>query len=118
MAKTCRSRKEKGRRLEVLIAKRIEKVLGEYGIHATRTPMSGAIDRFKGDIFTNLPICIEAKNQERLNFRKAWEQAKNQAGHKTPVLMSSRNNDPEILVMLELDDFLWIVEFAIRSGWE
>lgn len=117
MAKTPRSKKAKGTRLEKEIAKRIEYVLGEYGVRATRTPMSGAIDRFKSDIFTNLDVGIEVKNQERLNFREAWRQAKADAGSKIPILATSRNNDPEILCLLDFEDLLFFMEMAVRQGW-
>jgi len=118
MAKTSKSRKAKGTRLEKEIAKIIEDVLGKYGIEATRMVMSGAVDRFKGDIFTNLPVSIEVKNQERLNFRKAWQQAKNDAGSgKMPIVMTSKNNDKEVLCLMELNDLLILMELACQAGW-
>ena len=117
MAKKFRSLKAKGVRLEKDVAKRIEEVLGDHGAKATRTPMSGAIERFKGDIFTNLPISIECKNKERLNFREAWNQAKRDSGQKIPILMTSKNHDPEILCMLELEDLLTLMDYALQGGW-
>ena len=48
-ANTSATRKAKGNRLEKLIAKRMDEVLGEYGITAKKMPMSGAIEGFKSD---------------------------------------------------------------------
>ena len=117
MAKTSRSRKSKGTRLEKLVSKRIDDVLGDYGIWAKRTPMSGAIEGWKGDVTSNLPIVIECKNQERLNFRDAWRQAKSQAGSKMPILVTSKNNDTENICMIDFEDLLFFMELAIQSGW-
>lgn len=117
MANTAKSKKAKGTRLEKQVAKTIEEVLGEYGITATRTPMSGAIDRFKSDIFTNLPVGIECKNQEKLNFREAWRQAKSDASSKIPIVLTSRNNDKEIITIMDFNDLLTLMDYAIQGGW-
>lgn len=56
-----------------------------------------------------LPISIEAKNQEALNFWQAYEQAKTNAKERyIPVLMARRNRTKPLAV-LDLNDFLWIM---------
>lgn len=118
MAKTTKSKKAKGTRYEKEISARIEDVLGHYGVKAARTPMSGAIDRFKSDIFTNLPVAIECKNQEKLNFRKAWRQAKGDASvNDIPMVITSRNSDPESIVIMDFEDLLFLMELALQAGW-
>jgi len=67
--------RKKGARFERYIAKEIEaEGLGKAG----REAMSGAGFR-KGDIASNLPFLIEAKNQKRLNWYESIDQAKKQA---------------------------------------
>lgn len=118
MAKTPASKKAKGSRYERYLADRISDVLKDYGIWAKRTPMSGAIEGWKGDLTCNIPICIEAKCQESLNFRKAFRQAEDAATpRQIPVMVTSRNNDPQSLAMLDFEDLLTLLEYAIQGGW-
>ena len=112
-----RSSKEKGTRLEKFISKRLEEVLGSYGVKATRMPLSGAIDRFKSDIYTNLPISFECKNVERLDFREAWRQCTQDAGSKIPILATHRNNEKDILCLINFEDLLFFFELALQTGW-
>jgi len=112
-----RSSKNKGTRLEKLVSKRLEEVLGDYGIKATRMPMSGAIDRFKSDIYTNLPISFECKNVERLDFREAWRQCTQDAGSKIPILATHRNNEKDILCLINFEDLLFFFELSLQAGW-
>ena len=117
-ANTPASKKQKGTRLEKEIAHRINQVLGEYGVKAQRMPMSGAIEGFKSDIFINLPVSIEAKNCERWDVPKYWEQASSQAGlGKMPIVVMSRNycNDP--LAVIRFEDLLTFMAYALESGW-
>lgn len=117
MARTTASKKAKGKRLEKQTAKRIEDVLGGYGVNATPTPMSGAIDRFKSDIFTNLPVSIECKNQERWAPLKWWKQCISDAKGKIPILVMSKNNMKNPKVMIEFEDLLFFLELSLQSGW-
>ena len=103
MAKTAKSKKAKGVRLENYIAQRIREVLG---VVAKRMPKSGALKDFKADIYTDLPLSIEAKNQETWSIPKWWEQCKKDAKEKTPVLVISRNRMKEPLAILKFEDLL------------
>ena len=118
-ARTYKSRKAKGTRLEKDIAKRINAVLGSYGIDAKRMPMSGSMDGFEGDIHVpELPICIECKNQEKHNIWKEWEQTIDQAGtHNIPILIIDKNYNPEPLAVLKFEDLLFFMELAIQARW-
>ena len=56
-----------------------------------------------------LPISIEAKCQETLNFWKAFEQAEiNSKGKYIPVVMAKRNRTKPLVVM-DLTAFLWLI---------
>jgi len=117
-ANTPASKKAKGKKLEKYRALRLNQVLGEYGVKARPMPMSGAIDGFESDIHVNLPVSFEAKNQEKWDVPKYWEQAVTQAGlGKMPIVVMSRNycNDP--LAVIRFEDLLTFMAYALESGW-
>ena len=117
-AKAFRSKKAKGKLLEKLVAQRLKEVLAEYGIDAKVMPMSGAISGFKSDIFTNLPVNIECKNQERVSLWEWWEQAENQTSiGRFPTLVISRNYQKEPLAVLRFEDLLTLFEWSLQAGW-
>lgn len=119
MAKTTQSKKAKGTRLEKYVALRLNQVLGkDYGVKAQRMPMSGAIEGFKSDIFVNLPVSFECKNQEKWTIPEWWDQATSQASiGKMPILVASRKfcNDP--IAILRFEDLLTFFAYALESGW-
>lgn len=118
-AHTTQTRKAKGSRLEKLVAKRINEVLGkDYGIKAQRMPLSGAIDGLKSDIFVNLPVAFECKNQEKWTIPEWWDQATSQAGlGKMPCLIVSRNYCQEPLAIIRFEDLLTFMAYALETGW-
>ena len=95
----------KGNRLEAKIAALIRK----KGLdpNAKRMPRSGALTHLPEDILTNLPIHIEAKNRERIQFWKWWEETTSRCfiGHK-PVLCISGNHRPIVAVV----DFEYLLD--------
>jgi Holliday junction resolvase len=104
-----KSAKAKGKGYEREIAKLINK---KFGGDARRTPCSGALPDWPGDI-TKLPkemaqFCIECKKQETLRVWQWLEQAEREAGRKTPVLVFSRNRSKSYAV-IEFNDFLELV---------
>ena len=116
MANTAKSKKAKGVRLESYIADRFREVLG--GV-IKRMPKSGALKDFKSDIYSDLPISIEAKNQETWKVHEWWMQCTKDAGSiAVPVLVVSRNRLKEPLVVLNFEDFLKLLKFAILGGWK
>lgn len=113
-----RSAKSKGTRLEKDIARRINEVLGSYGVQARRMPMSGAIEGFKSDIYINLPIAIEAKNQEKVKLWEWWKQTEEQCPNaKLPALVISRNYNKDPIAIIRFEDLLFFMELAVQSGW-
>lgn len=105
------SAREKGKRLERAVAKLLrtkglDPPRGDYYKGAQRTPMSGAMSQWKGDILTDLPLHIECKNQERITFWKFWAQASEQCPlGQDPVLVISANNRP-IVAVVDIDFLL------------
>ena len=107
MAHTAKSKKEKGVRLENKIVELIKAVYGN-SVTAKRMPKSGQLQDFKSDIFTNLPISIEAKNQENWKILEWWKQCNQDAlkDNKFPVLVISKNRLSEPLAVLTFTDLL------------
>ena len=104
MANTPRSRKEKGSRLE----RKIAQLIREKGLDkkACRMPLSGAMPHLQADVYTSLPIHIEAKNQERVQLWSWWNTLKGKAKFgKDPILVISGNHRP-ILAVVEIEYLL------------
>jgi len=100
---------QKGKRFERDVAKQLNK---KFNTNVRRTPMSGGMDNFKGDIIDINPDSVlfdyhwECKNQEKLNIWKALEQARNDKPMgKTPVVVFRKNFERDY-ACLEFEDFM------------
>jgi len=123
MAKRGKGSREKGKRFEREVAKR----LSEWsGLEARRTPMSGGYDKLKfpGDIIISedFPICFELKNEEgwtlsqllfseKCSILKWWEQCRNEAkiSGKVPVLIFTKNFHPALVMCT--DEITTVLKF-------
>lgn len=105
MAKTPASKKSKGNRAERKVAELYRRY--EIDKKATRMPMSGAMTHFKGDILKpdDYLYCDEVKNQEKVKLWEWWNQAKEQAGNRTPVLHITGNHRP-ILTVITIEEYM------------
>lgn len=116
MAKTAKSKKAKGMRLEKLVAS----TLRSSGLdkRAKRMPMSGAITGFKSDVYTKLPISIECKNSETWQPVQYMKQAAQDAdiNHKMPVVIMSKNRLPDPFVMMKMSDWIQIMVRAFKEN--
>lgn len=107
-------KKEKGRRLELRVAKDLRD--SKLDLHATRMPLSGSAYGLESDIRTSLPLMIECKNQESWSPLEYYNQAKEHAGSKMPLVIMARNRvDPFALLLW--NDFLEILTYAVQGGW-
>jgi len=98
--------KEKGRRLELKVARLIREKLG---IKAYRTPLSGGTQTFKGDILCpDLPFHFEVKNKETISVFGEWQKIRD---FKNPILIISRAHAP-ILAVMNFEMFLEIIKEA------
>lgn len=114
-ARTAASKKSKGRRLEVHVAKRMTEVLG---IPTRRMVLSGAVTGFESDIYTDLPLSIECKNNQRHNLNQEWKQTVEQTKNgNIPVLVMSENRSKEPLAVIRFEDLLFFLELALQAGW-
>lgn len=102
-----KSPKQKGKRLELKIAREWRRKIDGFAIP---TPGSGS-GKYRADVY-NRHYMIEAKNQERVSLWPWWEQARNQGKPmKPPVLMVSGNHRP-ILAIMDISDWLDLVKEA------
>mgnify|MGYP003651573497 FL=1 len=110
------SAKAKGRRLQQWIRDKLVESL-EVDVEDVRSVSMGAggedilLSKAARDKF---PFSIEAKNQERVNLWKSWEQANKNKGIYSPMLVIKRNGQTP-LVVLEADEFFEMVNRA--GGW-
>jgi hypothetical protein len=109
VAKTAKSKKAKGTRLENQVAEHYRR----YKIDETarRMPLSGAMSHFKSDIYKRFDYewVDECKAHETVNIRRFWDQTTIQAPMKTPVLHVSANYRP-IVTVIRQSDFEYLVK--------
>lgn len=77
-----KSPQNKGKKFEYFI----RDLLKGYGFEARRTPLSGAIDGWSGDITSNFPMFIECKNTAKTTFPQWWKKSNDESGSKPPVI--------------------------------
>lgn len=109
--------KQKGARFERSLAS----LLRNYGYEARRTAQYCGNTGDASDVVGLPGIHIEAKHQERMNLYDWMAQAKRDAGDiKLPAVFHKKNN-AEILVTMELDDWMnlyreWEAGFNLGGG--
>ena len=108
-----KSAKAKGKNFERAIAKAINSAFDSDT--ARRTPCSGALDSWPGDICL-LPepirdFVIECKNQERMNLWAWIAQAEREAADKKMALVFSRNRS-DTYVCMRFDEWLRLLKEA------
>lgn len=74
--------KQKGNRGEYSV----RDLLRAFGYKANRTPMSGAIPTWKGDITSEFPFFLEVKNTDKTTFIPWYEKASEESGAKPPMI--------------------------------
>ena len=112
-----RSAKTKGKKFERLVADAINETFGTDT--ARRTPCSGAISSFPGDVCL-LPDCIrdfvfEAKCCERMNLWDWISQTERESAGKIGVLVFSRNRS-DAYACLRFDEFLRLLKEARKEN--
>jgi len=110
-----KSRIEKGKRFEKMIAKDIE----AEGLGMARREVGSGSGKKKGDIASNLPFLIEAKNQKTIKMQEWIRQAKEQAriGNYDPQKWAlvirdpaTPEDNPEIYATIDFYQFLKLLK--------
>ena len=82
-----------------------------FGWEIRRTPMSGAIDGWKGDLTSrDFPFFVEVKNTAKTTFLPWWQKANDQSQTKPPII--AWVNGGEVYCFALLSDILQV----IRTG--
>jgi hypothetical protein len=96
------SSNERGKKFELLVAAMVRRKADSA---AKRDSRSGANWHRRSDIFTNLPLHIEAKDHETLKPKEWFREASSAASfNQTPVVVF--HSDEEVMAMLRFDDLL------------
>jgi hypothetical protein len=116
VAKTAKSKKAKGSKLEKKIAEEYRRI----GIEARRMPLSGAISHMKSDIWkkTRDGWSDECKNAETVKLKEWWAQTRRDAStFNKPVLHVSANYRP-IISIISAEDYYQMLLTLQQSGQE
>lgn len=99
---------DRGRQFEDKVARLIRAKIDKS---AKRNAGSHANWQRRSDIYTQLPLHIEAKDQETIKIKEWFRQADDAAGMKTPVVVY--HDDENIMAALRFNDLLdFIAEIA------
>ena len=104
--------KAKGRRLQNLVRDLLKEAfpsLREDDIKSQTMGMGGEDIVFSPAAKDTIPYSFECKNQEKLRFWAALEQAEENAENRTPVLIVKRNRTIPFAVM-PLDKFINLIK--------
>jgi hypothetical protein len=113
--KITQSKVEKGRSLELDIAKDLRD--HKLDPWAKRMPRSGAIEGLRSDIYTELPIRIECKRQEKWKPEEYYQQAVDSARPTEIPVVVMMKNEGVPMTLLSWNDFLGFMEWAKLGGW-
>ena len=109
---TCKTSKAKGRRLQNLLRDLLKEAfpsLRDDDIKSQTMGMCGEDIVFSPAAQDKIPYSFECKNQERLSFWAALEQAADNSGDRTPVLVVKRNRTTPFAV-IPLDNFMELIK--------
>ena len=120
MSIKIRSRKNKGKKLQNDVAKRISKLLdipwGKDELIASREMGQPGVDvRLIGKALELFPFSIEAKNVEKLNLYEAIKQAKDNQKEGTSWLLVTKKNFHEPIVVMDMEDFFELYERILEN---
>jgi len=109
-AKTCASRKSKGRRAQNEVVKRILKTfpLNESDVRGNSMGCKGQDILLSERAQSFFPYAVEVKNTEKISIWEALKQAENPDRKGTPLLVFTRNHS-EMYCTLKFDNFMELV---------
>ena len=101
------SKKAKGRRLQNLVAEKIQEKfnLPEADVKPAIMGETGRDIKLSTEAQEQFPFAVECKNVEKLNIWSALKQAEENAGELTPIVVFKRNRSETYLV-IQFNDFM------------
>jgi hypothetical protein len=121
MAIKASSKREKGQRLQRLIAEKISKLLGiPWGkdelIASRESGQQGTDVRLIGKALKEFPFSIETKNQETWSIPKWTKQAKENQKKGTDWLLICKKNRTDPVVIMDVEVFFKLYEKILKRG--
>lgn len=83
----------------------VRDLLRSYGYRADRTPLSGALDAWPGDITSDFPLFIEVKNTEKTTFLPWYKKAADEGAPRRPIIIWTKNGE-DYYAFLKFTDLL------------
>lgn len=114
MANTPASRKAKGRALQQTVQKKILESYSDLTPDDVRSaPMgvNGADIQLSSKGKERFPYSVEAKNTEKLNIYKAWDQASQNTEKDTKPILVVKKNHKKPLVVMDMEDFFNLIKY-------
>lgn len=115
---TPQSAKAKGRKLQQYVRDKIISTFDLKPDDVRSTSMGAGGEDIQLSSFARLrfPYSVECKNHARMSIYGLYEQAVQNSGGFTPLLVVKQNGDPP-LVVLSLDDFFNLQKNATSDTW-
>ena len=109
-ARTCASRKNKGRRAQTAVVKRILETfpLSESDVRSNPMGCTGEDVWLSDRAQAFFPYAIEVKNTEKISIWEALKQAESPNRKGTPLLVFTRNH-ADMYCALKFDDFMELI---------
>ena len=107
-----RSAKSKGRRLQNKVKEILLETFTELEPDDVRTAIMGETGediKLSPAARRQIPFSFECKNQEKINIWESLNQAEENSGDSTPVLIFKRNRSKTYAV-LEIEDFIKLIK--------
>ena len=107
-----RSAKSKGRRLQNKVKEILLETFTELEPDDVRTAIMGETGediKLSPAARRQIPFSFECKNQEKINIWESLNQAEENSGDSTPVLIFKRNRSKTYAV-LEIEDFIDLIK--------
>lgn len=123
MSITVKSRKQKARKLQNWIAKKISKLLKipcgkDKDIQGREMGQSGTDVKLYGNALKLFPFSIEAKWQENWSVHGWMEQAKDNLIDDTDWLLCCKRNRENPIMLVDADVFFKIYKYALKGGYK
>jgi hypothetical protein len=97
--------RSKGKRGEYMV----RDLIRGFGYEARRTPLSGGIPGWKGDITSrDFPFFVEVKNTAKTTFPQWWTKANDQSQTKPPMIAWIYKGEPFAFVLLS--DLIQVIQ--------
>ena len=123
MSITVKSRKQKARKLQNLVAKNISKLLNipwgkDKDIQGREMGQIGTDVKLYGKALELFPFSVEAKWQENWSVHGWIDQAKENLIDGTDWLLCCKRNREDPIIIIDAEVFFKIYKYALKGGYK